>query len=80
LSENKIFSTTYKGVPVLFRVNKDKIQLDEFENLMEHQYSKQTLTLEKVEDLELFKSSNYKLGFVDSEFTIGEIGSDIDSL
>jgi hypothetical protein len=79
LSENVIFSTTYKGIPILFRVNKDKIPLDKFENLMKHQYSKQTVVLEKVEDLDLFKSSDYKLGFIDSEFILGDIGSDITS-
>ena len=77
LNENEIFQTEVNQNPILFRVNKEKIDFSEFENLTDYEKSKRTIIIEKVNDLDLYRTSKFKEGFEDFSLSLSSKLSDI---
>lgn len=63
MSEYKIFKGDFDNIPLMFRVNKDKINFDKLEKMKPFEQEKESITLEKVSDLELYIDSKFKEGY-----------------
>ncbi|QXP62744.1 hypothetical protein H0I29_00640 [Polaribacter sp. R2A056_3_33] len=77
LNENEIFQTEVNQIPIIFRVNKEKIDFSEFENLTDYEKSKRTIIIEKVNNLDLYRTSKFKEGFEDFSLLLSSKLSDI---
>lgn len=65
MSEHKIFKGDFDNIPLMFRVNKDKIDFDKLEKMESFEQEKESITLEKVNNLDLYISSKCKEGYED---------------
>ena len=65
MSERRIFKSEYDGIPIVFRVNRDKVSFSDIEKLEAFQQLKKSIIVEKINNLELYIQSKCKEGFED---------------
>ena len=64
-SDNKILKGDFDNTPLMFRVNKDKIDFKKLEKMKTFEQEKESIILEEITDLELYIDSKFKEGYED---------------
>jgi hypothetical protein len=72
LNTYSIFTVTLESIPIVFRINKSKIDYVKFSSMTNSEQRKEKITLEKVTDLNLYKKSKFKEGFEDFEIDLSK--------
>lgn len=65
MSEHKIFKGDFDNIPLMFRVNKDKIDFDKLEKMKPFEQEKESIILEEITNLKLYIDSKFKKGYED---------------
>jgi hypothetical protein len=72
LDEYSIYTVTFDGEPIIFRVNKSKIDFKKLSTLEFYEQKKLKITVECPIDLDIYRTSDFKESFEDFEIDLSK--------